>query len=272
MENINSYTYADEGASLYDVLNLFANRRHLIKDKLIRQMRSMEELEDYVEKTEDAQLGMLVNIVKEYGDEIPEIIRKIKEKHVKDDEKEKAEMVFSTVHRCKGMEYDMIQIVDDFIKKEELENSTIDKSNALLIDKLSEEINLLYVAITRTKNSIYIPASLFPDDFPASPIIHILRGKSIEESKERAETTTQTSLQTQKSAQKSKNKRKAYTFDEVREKHAEAYRPWTEELDNELTEMYCKDVSVRGLAKHFGRTKGAIHSRIIKLELEEIYG
>lgn len=34
--NFNSYTYANEGASLYDVLNLQNNKRALIKDALIK--------------------------------------------------------------------------------------------------------------------------------------------------------------------------------------------------------------------------------------------
>ena len=63
-------------------------------------MKNLKELEDYIEKTEDVQLGMMVEIVKEYGNEIPGIIKAIKDKHVENDEKEKAEMVFSTVHRC----------------------------------------------------------------------------------------------------------------------------------------------------------------------------
>jgi hypothetical protein len=48
--------------------------------------------------------------------------------------------------------------------------------------------------------------------------------------------------------------------------------PWTDELDDELTTMYCEGVNVKDMAKHFGRTRGAINSRIKKLELEELYG
>ncbi|MBO9634636.1 MAG: ATP-dependent helicase, partial [Chitinophagaceae bacterium] len=53
--NFNSYTYADEGASLYDVLNLANNKPDMIRDKLISSMRNLEELEEYIEKTEDPQ-------------------------------------------------------------------------------------------------------------------------------------------------------------------------------------------------------------------------
>src|SRR5207253_2895917 len=104
--NINSYTYADEGASLYDVLNL-SNKKHSgIRDKLIRSMKDLPDLEDYIKKTEDMQLGMLVEIVKKYGNRIHGIMKTIKERHVSNEEKEKAGMIFSTVHRSKGMEYD----------------------------------------------------------------------------------------------------------------------------------------------------------------------
>lgn len=57
--------YADEGTSLYDVLNLYNGKRPLIKDNLIKEMKNLKELEDYIEKTEEVQLGMMVEIVKE---------------------------------------------------------------------------------------------------------------------------------------------------------------------------------------------------------------
>ncbi|MEQ8925010.1 MAG: UvrD-helicase domain-containing protein, partial [Fulvivirga sp.] len=159
--NISSYTYADEGASLYDVLNLYNNKRRLIRDALIREMKDIEELEEYIEKTEDVQLGMMVEIVREYGNKIPGIIKAIKEKHIDNDDKENAEMIFSTVHRSKGMEYDTIQIVNDFISEEKLEKLLKEiKKDDLNYGKLNEEINLLYVAITRARSSVHIPETL----------------------------------------------------------------------------------------------------------------
>lgn len=37
-------------------------------------MKDLDELEDYIEKTEDVQLAMMVEEVKEYGNKIPDII------------------------------------------------------------------------------------------------------------------------------------------------------------------------------------------------------
>lgn len=261
--NINSYTYADEGASLYDVLNLYNAKQYLIRDKLIKAMKDLDELEDYIEKTEDVQLGMMVEIVKEYGNKIPDIIKAIKEKHVENDDKEKAEMIFSTVHRCKGMEYDAIQLVNDFISEEKLEKLKNDKkAEDINVTKLNEEINLLYVAVTRTKNSIYIPETLMPSEFSKSSQIHVMKVASEEEKEQQRNAVV---------AQKDEKTEKAYLVEEVRTKHREAYKPWTPELDNELTVMFCEGVNIKDMAKHFGRARGAITSRIKKLELTELY-
>jgi superfamily I DNA/RNA helicase len=266
--NINSYTYADEGASLYDVLNLYNRKYTQIKDKLIKQMRNLEDLEEYIKKTDDVQLGMMVEIVREYGNEIPTIIKSIKEKHINSDDKETAEMVFSTVHRCKGMEYDAIQIVNDFITEETLEKLKNDPNQKeRSIAKLNEEINLLYVAITRTRNSVHIPETLLPKDFPRSQQIHKMRVDSDADKNKndyRAMLNQDDSIIDKKA--------KAYSLDEVRNKHHDAYKPWTIELDDELTIMFCEGLNVKDMAIHFGRSKGAIHSRIRRLELEELYG
>jgi len=265
--NINSYTYADDGASLYDVLNLYNGKKHLIKDTLIKAMKDLEELEDYIDKTEDVQLGMMVDIVKEYGNEIPGIIKNIKDKHVDNDNKEKAEMIFSTVHRCKGMEYDTIQLVNDFITEKKIEKLKEDKEAiAISAPKLNEEINLLYVAITRTKNSIHIPEGLMPAAFPASPHIHVMKVLS-EEVKKTVDAKDKLSKYRVKG-----NDDKGHKVSEARTEYKGAYQPWTPALDNELTEMYCNGISIKDMSKHFGRTKSAIASRVKKLQLEELYG
>ena len=264
--NINSYTYADEGASLYDVLNFYNGKRRLIKDKLIQKMKDTDELEDYIKKTEDVQLGMMVEIVKEYGNEIPGIIKEIKQKHVGNDERGKAEMIFSTVHRSKGMEYDAVQLVNDFITEEAIEKTLTDFQKTANISKINEEINLLYVAITRTKNSIHIPETLLPKEYPRSSHIHKLRVKKETDEKQPAVEEIQQVLQA------GYLPGKAHAFDKVREKYPDAYKPWTVEMDDELTVMYCEGITVRDIATQMGRSKSAIRRRIKKLELEELYG
>lgn len=248
--NINSYTYADEGASLYDVLNLYNHKSTSIKDKLISSMKSMNELEDYIEKTEDVQLGMMVEIVKEYGNEIYDLIKKIKEKHVENDEKHKAEMIFSTVHRCKGMEYDEIHLVNDFMTEEKLEK-LMDSKKAEEINeaKLNEEVNLLYVAVTRTKNKIHIPDNLIPFAFPASNHIHPVKTLSKDD------------------IIKSKIDSRQFKLPLINTK-----KRWTMEHDEDLTDLFCEGEDLDTMAKLLGRTKSEVGYRIKKLALEKLYG
>ena len=260
--NINSYTYADDGASLYDVLNLYNKKRKQIKDKLIREMKDINDLEEYIKKTDDVQLSMMVDIVKDYGNDIPNIIKTIKRMHVENDEKEKAEMIFSTVHRCKGMEYDIVQIANDFITEQKLEKLKTGRKEEIDISKLNEEINLLYVAITRTKNRLHIPETLMPENFPTSSWIHIIKDQTQMERKETPGTLSQ------RAGTSGANKDKAYYVNKIRTVYKEAYKVWNEELDDELSILYNEGVSIKELAKHFGRTKGAIRARIVKLELE----
>ena len=279
--NINSYTYADEGASLYDVLNLYNENNAMIRDTLIKGMKNIEELEDYIEKTEDVQLSMMVEIVKEYENEIPDLIKSIKAKHVDNNEKEKADVIFSTVHRCKGMEYDTVYLVNDFITKEKIERQSIDKYAATYdAAKLIEEINLLYVAITRAKNTLHIPDKLMPKDFSASP--HIVIVKTVEDDATKTSKTKVAELPSFRSKNKVDKtssfrgkgsniaeKDKSYSVEINRTSVKEAYRPWTAELDEELTIRYYQGSTPKELAKYFNRTVGSIIARVKKLELLE---
>ena len=58
-----------------------------------------------------------------------------------------------------------------------------------------------------------------------------------------------------------------YSVYACRQEHPNAYDPWSEEDDRTLVEMWHDGVSVDDLALHFGRKRGAIISRIKKLNL-----
>ena len=263
--NINSYTYADEGTSLYDVLSLYNGNLKMIRDRLIGQMKGFSELEDYVDKTEDGQLGMMVDIVKEYDNEIPGMIRDLKQRHVSNQERGKADVIFSTVHRCKGMEYDVVELVNDFITEEKLEKYAGESREDRDLSKLSEEINLLYVAVTRAKNRIVIPDVLMPDGISPSSRVRI---SPTERSGRGWMASTVSQSKTKTLYPGRRKKRDTLSEQEVRLKYNEAYMPWTDELDSELIVLYREGLAVKKLAKHFGRTAGAIRARLRKLELE----
>src|SRR5690606_28361912 len=109
--------------------------------------------------------------------------------------------------------------------------------------------------------------TLMPYEFPKSSQIHVMTVESEDEKEQQRITRL-----TQKTENTESKIEKTYSVEEVRTKHKDAYKPWTPELDDELTVMFCEGVNEKDMAKHFGRTRGAITSRIKKLELEELYG
>lgn len=257
--NFNSYTYADEGASLYDVLNLYNKKHFLIRDELLKTMHSIVELEDYIEKTEDKQLLMMLDIVKEYENEIPSLLKQIKDKHVGDAEKHKAEIIFSTVHRCKGMEYDVVELANDFTTEEKIERQKKQPEFKEQKDRIEEEINLLYVAITRAKSLLKIPEEILPENFVIDASIEII--KKPEPKKIPDLVLPDYSSRSKRAILQDVD---SY-YHKAKEKNPSAYQPWTREQDKELEEMFDNGQSYQEMATHFERTKGAIMSRLRKI-------
>jgi superfamily I DNA/RNA helicase len=257
--NFNSYTYADEGASLYDVLNLYNKKHFLIRDELMKTMHSVIELEDYIDKTEDKQLQMMLDIVKEYENEIPGLLQSIKDKHVSDADKHKAEMIFSTVHRCKGMEYDEVELANDFVTEDKIEKQKKSKEYEQQKDRIIEEINLLYVAITRAKTLLKIPEEVLPTDFVLDKTIVIIK---------KPETPKKVDMVIPDYSSRMKKSSVLETdsyYHKAKEKSPSAYKPWSKELDEELEAMFDNGRTYQEMAVEFERTKGSIIARLRKL-------
>lgn len=254
--NINSYTYATEGASIYDVLNLYNGKLHLIRDEMIKGMKHIDELKEYAEKSEETEIQMLVDIVEEYGNELPSLIKSLKDKHVSDEQRDEADVIFSTVHRCKGLEYDEVTLEKDFINEDTiLKLIKKDGADSLDKDSLAEEVNLLYVAVTRTRSKLKLPEELTDPEI-----------------KELIFNSHKHVLVTNSSLRHSVNK---YSFNMKKElgKKKPTYEisEWTPEMDEELEYRFSKRVPVKFIAEYFCTTKKCVLKRIFTLGLFEKY-
>lgn len=69
------------------------------------------------------------------------------------------------------------------------------------------------------------------------------------------------------STSKTPKKEKNGKFEEIRKKFPNAYRSWSKEEDERLSELWKSRVLIKDLAKEFGRKRGAISARLEKLGL-----
>ena len=62
-----------------------------------------------------------------------------------------------------------------------------------------------------------------------------------------------------------------YSVEKIRENHEKAYKSWNNDEENSLEQLFCEGKTVTEISEILGRKKGAIQSRIKKLELKEKY-
>nr|WP_321409969.1 UvrD-helicase domain-containing protein [uncultured Carboxylicivirga sp.] len=240
---LSSYTFADEGGSIYDILNLYNGEKHMIKDAQMASMPGFDELKDYVSETGNNNLKPLIELVEKYNKDLPYYMKRIKDSVVDNSQKHEAEMIFSTVHKSKGMEYDEVFLQEDFINEQSLIDAKAGiKAGEIKPSMLEEEINLLYVATTRTKSMLHIPIKLLPTGF------YIEGMKSI---------TSGTALKLKQN----------FTNRSLPNKNAK----WTKSEEIELSQLFLSGKPIPHIARLLGRSQTAIKSRINKLDLWEKY-
>lgn len=168
--NLTAYTFAADGTSIFDVLSLQQDRTDKVRDPLLKSLGSFSKLEEYLEKAEDPELAMITEMVRKYGDELPAFINQLRSRQVDPENRAQADLIFSTVHRSKGLEYEAVELTEDFLTHDKLLR-TLSDAEAHKVARLNEEINLLYVAMTRAKKRLWLPASLWPQSavMPVNP-------------------------------------------------------------------------------------------------------
>lgn len=129
----------------------------------LKKFKDMDELEDYAESLNDIELQGAIAIVKQLGGKIYKLKS---EAYKRFKSKEPCFKYLCTAHTSKGLEWDRVELANDFPKIDALFKkygfSSIEEYLSALQKKalpalfVADEINLLYVAITRAKNEIYL--------------------------------------------------------------------------------------------------------------------
>jgi len=122
------------------------SERRKIKDPFLRSFTSLSHLEEYGKAMNDLQLLQLVKIVRSYRDRMPSLIYDLR----KQASSAEGTIILSTIHAAKGEEYEHVFIHEDIQRKfEEADQEPID-----------EEVNVMYVAMTRAIETLHLPPSI----------------------------------------------------------------------------------------------------------------
>lgn len=141
-----SYSFMNQ--TVYSIFYIKQKKNEKITLDELKDFESISELEQFAKDTKNQDYLNIIKFINTYGDNIFEINKKIKEKLVS--KKEEADIIFTTTHKSKGLEYDQVVMTSDFISKKEISNP----KNKLSHLRINEELNIYYVAATRTKKAI----------------------------------------------------------------------------------------------------------------------
>lgn len=126
-----------------DVENLYNENFYKIRDAHIKSFKGFTEMMDVAEQTDDKELIYLGKIVDKYKGNVSKML-KIILKHKVDNINE-CNIILSTAHKSKGLEFDQVMLTNDYI-------NFFNSAGELLPNRLKEEeINILYVAASRAK-------------------------------------------------------------------------------------------------------------------------
>ncbi|MCG3683297.1 UvrD-helicase domain-containing protein [Aliarcobacter butzleri] len=142
----NSYSFMNQ--TVYSIFYLKQKKNDKITIDEIKDFETINELETFAKDTKNQDYLNIIKFINAYGDNIFEINKKIKE-HLVNDKKD-ADIIFTTAHKSKGLEYEQVLMADDFISKKDILNT----KNKLSFQRINEELNIYYVASTRVKNAI----------------------------------------------------------------------------------------------------------------------
>eukprot|EP00467_Chlorarachnion_reptans_P025472 CAMPEP_0114513994 /NCGR_PEP_ID=MMETSP0109-20121206/15902_1 /TAXON_ID=29199 /ORGANISM="Chlorarachnion reptans, Strain CCCM449" /LENGTH=578 /DNA_ID=CAMNT_0001693975 /DNA_START=192 /DNA_END=1928 /DNA_ORIENTATION=- len=150
--------------AIMDVYHLLQGEYKSIKKRNIKRfsksvgaeanpMQAYRKLMEHARATEDADLLVACAVARRYGDDVPLIIRRIHSSYLKDERS--AQLVLTTAHKAKGLEWDNVRLSDDFT--DPLDEVVQDR---LPVDEFGEEVNIIYVAMTRAKKNLWLNKAL----------------------------------------------------------------------------------------------------------------
>lgn len=140
---IEGYRFDD----IFDVYMLYAGKINDIVNPYIKGFQTYSFLKKFAEEVNDLELKSRCRVVEKHEDKIPYYVERIKGATVA---KSHADVILTTAHKSKGSQFSTVMVCSDF-------PDLFKDANLAPIDY--DEVNLIYVTITRAKEFIKFESS-----------------------------------------------------------------------------------------------------------------
>jgi superfamily I DNA/RNA helicase len=129
--------------SIIDVTHLYHGRYDQIKNNNMRTMKNYAHFKTMSKITKNPEAMLQVYLIDKYGASLSEWVDVLKRNL---SGKKSADIILTTAHKSKGLEFVSVLIADDF--------------GDITANSSSEDINILYVAVTRATHDLELSYSL----------------------------------------------------------------------------------------------------------------
>ena len=253
------------------------------RNRFLKEFRTEEDLSEYAKEVEDYELISAIKVAKEYQDKIFEY-KDIADKFYKAwqnrsnngfEQRIKEILFLTTAHTSKGLEWDRVEIADDF---GDFADIIVDfgcdslkefkeEQNHLPNQELLDEFNLFYVAITRAKKSLIKTSENF--HYLMSNNIEKLIDNRIAESKKDIqkikESSTPKKAKVSKLSTEDKQQLRQQRNLEVGKAKNSGLK-WSLEDKIKVKSMFNKDFTISAIASKLQRTTGSVLGELLKSE------
>ena len=123
------------------------------------RLKGLENYDQLLEVCEvDPELNSMRLIVEKYKDEVPAVVERFFDGAIRD--KNFADVIVTTTHKAKGLEYECVDLWDDFapmVREGRLLPLRTSPNQERSDVVNAEDLNILYVAMTRAKRALGLP-------------------------------------------------------------------------------------------------------------------
>lgn len=146
---------------ILEAYDLFKGVKSQRTDPTLKLMQSWDDFAQYAESGNAGELGPVFKLITRHKERIPSMMRTLEQKQIKAgsvDEalKAGATAIMTTAHKSKGLEFPIVVMDRDFPTLKDAKTEKWLKPTQIAAD----ELNLMYVAMTRAKKGVRLPDEL----------------------------------------------------------------------------------------------------------------